>query len=191
MAPRRRSYSASRRSYGRPVKTVKYSNETSQLRSVFLTDTGSVANPMNQAVVAIPPADIQGLRKAKNFTLRLQYQIRGSFNQPNVAPIYWALVYVPEGQTAQNINIAGSQSVGQDPMAPVSFYEPNQNVIMSGVITPDQPVQTNRTRLARNLNSGDTIQLVYHWFTNGNGASGTTDVVERQVVANLNYAITL
>lgn len=152
-----------------------------------MTDTGVAGTKNNQAVIAVSSTPVQGLRKAKNFTLRLQYQYRGQFQDPGYALVYWALVYVPQNQEASSIDLAGSQVVGDKAAAPVSMYEPNQNVIMSGILTPDQPVQTNRTRLARNLNSGDSIQLVYCWLANGNPDGY---VVQRAVSANLNYAIT-
>lgn len=47
------------------------------------------------------------------------------------------------------------------PNFPTSIYEPNQNVIMSGVVGPGSNQQTWRTRLARNLNSGDSIQICF------------------------------
>jgi hypothetical protein len=48
--------------------------------------------------------------------------------------------------------------------APVSVYEPNQNVIMAGILNPAgtlDPV-TYRSRLARNLESGDKIVLFFY-----------------------------
>ena len=67
----------------------------------------------------------------------------------------------------------------------VSLYEPNQNVIMSGYITPNyNAMQTFRTRLARNLNSGDTIQMII-------APAAATDAVQQQLIGiSLNYAIT-
>lgn len=156
-----------RRTYStrRPLKTVKYSNETSNITSGFTINAGQ---QLNAALVT--ESSIQGIRKAKNFSLKILYT--------GPVPLMFVLVYVPQGQSIQNINRGTST-------APVSLYEPNQNVIMSGYITPNgNQYQTFRTRLARNLNSGDSIQI-------GICCAGPTDTVSDQSIGiSLNYAIT-
>lgn len=152
----------------RPLKTVKYSNETSNLigpLTITSTDTGSQINaPLVSAV------NTQGMRKAKNFTLKLIYG--------GNTPLIWALVYVPQGQTPSKLTRGSADT-------PASMYEPNQNVIMSGFIVPTyQQAQVYRTRLARNLNSGDSIQLLV-----ATALAGAT-VTEAPIGATLNYAIT-
>jgi hypothetical protein len=119
----------------RTVKPVRYSNET-------------VAG---QGAPTIPGTS--NVRKVKNPTLRL-------VSAPASTPvaILWILAYVPQGFDTFKINmgVAGS--------APVSVYEPNQNVIVSGMLTPSgtaDPV-TYRSRLARNLDSGDKILLSFY-----------------------------
>jgi hypothetical protein len=74
------------------------------------------------------------------------------------APALWVIAYVPQGFDTFKIQmgVAGS--------APVSICEPNRNVIMSGMVTPlgtADPV-TYRSRLARNLESGDKILLFFY-----------------------------
>ena len=56
---------------------------------------------------------------------------------------------------------------------------------MSGYITPNyNTMQTFRTRLARNLNSGDTIQIII-------APAAATDAVTSELIGiSLNYAIT-
>lgn len=167
-----------RRRVGRPLKTVKYSNETTCFANPVTIAAGTAdAGQVNATMISA--VNVQGMRKAKNFTLRIVAN--------NRTPIAWALVYVPQGQNPSVMGIG-------TPAAPVSLYEPNQNVIMAGVLpiagTPEGASnvsltfspQVSRTRLARNLNSGDTIVLC---FRNLNNLATTFDVQ-----AMLNYAIT-
>ena len=156
-----------KKAYGsrRPLKTVKYSNETSNITSSFTLTAGSQIN-----APLISESSIQGVRKAKNFSLKILYA--------GTAPLMFVLVYVPQKQGV------GSITRGT-PQAPASLYEPNQNVIMSGYITPNyNTMQTFRTRLARNLNSGDSIQIAIC-------CAGANDSVTNAAIGiSLNYAIT-
>ena len=132
------------------MKAVKYSNET--FTQSVAQSAGLVADWNNSiALNLVPATQSAGMRKAKNFSLSMQYT-------PFDAPVAFALVYVPEGQEPQSINRAAWST---SETAPTSLYEPNQNVILQGLL----PTECNgrlefRTRLARNLNSGDTIYLV-------------------------------
>ena len=156
-----------KRSYStrRPLKTVKYSNETTNVTSFVSLAVNALAS-----IPLITASSVQGVRKAKNFSLKVIYA--------GPQPLIFTLVYVPEGQTPQAIN-RGSYD------QPASLYEPNQNVIMSGYIVPNNSqAQTFRTRLARNLNSGDSVQLLFTCADN-------SAVVTNQLIGiSLNYAIT-
>lgn len=163
-----------RRTYiRRPLKTVKYSNETS---SFVNSPTGAATDSMFrfQPLILIPPVDVQGTRKVKNVTLRM------AANSSSTSTFIWALVYVPDGMSPQSIETSTTNEFE-------SLYEPNQNVIMSGLLTPTLWKQgqniadcsitpsTYRSRLARNLNSGDAICLL---IASPNGFPGwdqTTD----------------
>lgn len=185
MVRRRRSYR--RRTY----KVQKYSNETAigNIKYVQPIDDATIHS---YAAIVIDNTSIQGMRKVKNFTLQLQSQ--------TLDPLSWALVYVPQGTRVSNMSATHGPNT-------VSIYEPNQNVIMSGLISSANGVVTKRTRLARNLNSGDLICLVCAcMFTNGRNPANPgeeedePDPVTRatgdgnDTVANLsfvcNYAIT-
>lgn len=147
----------------RALKTARYSNETVPMtQGVLLTSqtaenviTDYFNNENNIAVEVVGATTAQGMRKVKNFTLNMVivgstasgiYAVQNNF----LAPVYWALVYVPQGQDVSDVTPGG-----------VSLYEPNQNVIMSGILQPNDNVITKRTRLARNLNSGDKIYFCY------------------------------
>lgn len=149
-----RKYTRSGR-YTRRVKTVKYSNETFNFQDALSVITPSVkTNAFSTVISAI---DQQGVRKCKNFELTLTGTpfVPTTADQPQQAvPLFWALVYVPQGTEPSQINIGSYE-------APASLYEPNQNVIMSGVWPADLTAPyVKRTRLARNLNSGDSIAFV-------------------------------
>lgn len=165
--PRRRRIRAYR--LGRPLKTVKYSNET--ICSKFDLDFGSSA--ANDAkVILIPKIEAAGTRKAKNFTLSIEH-----FNYP--FPVVFAVVFVPEGTVPSGLTIA-------DPDTLSSLYEPNQNVIMTGIIPAIQNAPyTRRTRLARNLNNGDSIGIVLHPLAKESGQTA-----RYSTAVTLNYAIT-
>ncbi len=150
----------------RPVKTVKYSNETSSA----MFDVSTTQGQTN--VTLIPAAEITGMRKAKNFELRI-------INNAQSA-VGFALVYVPENTEIKNLTYGTSD-------ASTSLYEPSQNVIMSGFLSYGSSytnAQVFKTRLARNLNEGDTIALCVKPFSSLDGGDAT------QIAVTLNYAMT-
>lgn len=128
----------------RPFKTVKYSSETSAVSNLLTLAASSEASI---PIALISAANIQGTRKVKNFTLRFAYA-------PPPMPLAFVVAYIPEGQAPQSLNFGDASTV-------TSLYEPNQNVIMQGILpqNPDSALSF-RTRLARNLNSGDAIALI-------------------------------
>ena len=137
-------YRSSRRYYSRSraLRSVKYSNET----YVFNNPNTVYSSNTTYKVAMIPETNVQGTRKCKNFTLTLS-------SVPNI-PFLFALVYVPEGTSISNLSLPNNNT-------PLSLYEPNQNVIMSGIFGgPFSSVTRFKTRLARNLNGGDNIALV-------------------------------
>jgi hypothetical protein len=134
----------SRRS--RPVKAVKYSSETSAGYAINAT-INSQATAVYDCVAAIAA---QGTRKVKNFTLRLSSSLPGS------SGLLVALIYVPQGFPDSAIVLKASDMAHTSP--PVSMFEPNQNVILTGYMpTINEGQVTYRSRLARNLDSGDRI----------------------------------
>lgn len=135
----RRRYT--RRSYRRAYKTQRYSNET--MSGVIDIPLGAIAP--DKAGVLVVSTELQAMRKAKNFKLTM-------YTDPDVKDIfYFAVVYVPQGMEPSALNTGTN-------LTPVSLYEPNQYVIMSGML---QPGGNNifYSRLARNLNSGDAIGI--------------------------------
>lgn len=130
------------------VKKIKYSNETYSIDYTVTSDLSA----SSQSAVMIASIDNQGMRKAKNFSLKLFCPQMGSGDLYSVGAIVWALVFVPQGTNVQSLSLGNNNSV--------SLYEPNQNVIMSGILCSDQVINA-KTRLARNMNAGDSIYLVF------------------------------
>ena len=147
-----------RRYYRRYRRTKrKYSVEQRALQFNLAASTTT-------AVVVVPSTVTQGMRKVKNFTVNLV-----SVSDTTV-PIYWALVYVPQGTQAGSLNIT---NVG------ISLYEPNQFVITCGISDPTAGPIRFYSPLSRNLNSGDAIYLLV--------ANQSTDVPS--VCGTVRYAI--
>lgn len=144
--PRRRAFTP------RPVKSVKYSCEHHAISDEI---AGDASNPrkMNKPLIAAMATG--GMRKAKNFTLDLVCTAE------DVQPITFALVYVPEGQGEPSLTTTGEDST--------TLYEPNQNVIISGIISSDGQKNRFTTKLARNLNAGDNIGICFMAPPNANG----------------------
>lgn len=188
--------------YRRPYyrsRSNKYSNETIAFNTQVTANsdggamfpTSTIANIQNPSadpsnvpgLVVVPASTVQGNRKVKNFTIKV------TANR-NDDQIFGALIYVPEGTTAQNLLVTG---VSQ------SMYEPNQNVISTFIIPPNcdrnaqgelitlsAPTQiTVNSRLARNLSMGDYIVLV---FSTPNGLTATNEAPV-VVSGTVNYAI--
>lgn len=165
--PRYRRRRTTRR-YARAVKPVKYSNETTNFFNNYSISGG--ASLQTGKIPLIVQTPVQGMRKCKNFTL--------SICCASDVPILFALVYVPQGTNPSDLNIGTADN-------PTSIYEPNQNVIISGVIPKDLTTPVVKyTPLARNLNSGDQIFLVLR------SASTFPETFNLALYCQLNYAIT-
>lgn len=180
----RRYHRRHRYTVARPLKTTKYSNETYCSQFLLKDDSGNQGSRAMFALAVVPnnTNGVLGTRKVKNFTLRMvadptQYTHDGTTANFR-SRVAFALVYVPEGTTASVMQFGAGSSA-------VSMYEPNQNVIMSGIIDSTQ-AYSFKTRLARNLNAGDQIALVLLDLTLVN-VSGDTYVTP--VTATCNYAI--
>jgi hypothetical protein len=89
----------------------------------------------------------------------------------------WALVFAPEGTLRKTPNMSVFPNVA------ISFYEPNQSVIATGMLQYDQPLHY-RTQFARNLQPGDAIWFVF-------GPPETIPVGDVVVVnVTINFAVT-
>lgn len=165
MARRYRRY----RSYYRP--TQRYSVETRNINISGTISSDESAHPM------IAKIDSQGLRKAKNFTVCIASSpFTKQSGGLDYAPIAFALVYVPQGTNVSHMTVGTSDAA--------SLYEPNQNVILSGVYTAGETSYKITSSLARNLNSGDSIYLILKFINQKNPWPSI------QLFAQISYAIT-
>jgi hypothetical protein len=141
----RRFRRSSRRSFGRPLKTVSYNNQTVHAYEHCLVPHGTVPCPWFQLIHNVAVGDM----KVKNFTLKMA-------TTDLQCPLAFALVYLPFTVAAEGQNLY----VGDHTIA-AQLYSPAQNVILSGILpaaagTP----QSFHTRLARNMEPGDYILLL-------------------------------
>lgn len=169
----RRRFNRSRRSYiPRPMK--KYSVENIMVAGAFDLTAEQWNVPMNGSIPVaynvVNPAQfvidsaiqtIQGTRKVKNFSVTFLGDIQ--------RPTLFALVYKPEGVDIKALTPGNG-----------SIYEPNQNVLMTGIF---EKGQQNKwfTRLGRNLNSGDSIVLLIAVYSD--------DAIQYNWGAQITYAI--
>lgn len=131
----------------RSLKAVKYSSEN--FTNTFNID---LAVPKQYEITYVYGSEVGGMRKVKNFT--------ANFDTNSAIPFLFALVFVPQGTTIGQLNLPIEDS-SHNPLAG-SLYEPNQNVILAGSFGgPGTSHSRYFTRLARNLNSGDRIILIY------------------------------
>ena len=165
-----------RRYYKRTANKDKYSIEQT-LISIPATENWqefpavpelNIAATKQFAISVIPPTEIQGTRKVKHFTLTFS---GGDTN----APIYYSLIYVPAGYEPQRINVPASGFA-------ISAYDANQFIISQGALDFTGGPLRIKSPLSRNLNSGDSIFLVFAF-------PGTTNVTG--LFATVRYAITL
>ena len=112
-----------------------------QQKAFFFT----AAATSTTSVEIVPATTVEGMRKVKHVTVTL--------TATTEVPIYWALVYVPQGTTPGGLNVATTGPV-------TSLYEPNQYVMNCGVADPTAGPIRVWSPLARNLNDGDRILLL-------------------------------
>ena len=130
------------RKYFKSVKSVIRKSNWSRENTTILVQstTGTFGSNI------IPATTTQGIRTVGNFTITL------TTGSDTNNPVYWALVYVPQGQTSGTLNIVDGQSL----------YEPNQYVIACGVNDPTAGPIRISTRMKRKLNSGDFVSLLMY-----------------------------
>lgn len=167
---------AYRRYYRRPLGRSRYirapRNKYSVEQKTFrLVPSATAVNTLYQvSSPVVESVDIQGTRKVKHLTINLTPSNQGGTGTDTIGPIYWALVYVPQG------TIPGSLALN------ASMYEPNQYVMNCGVVDPSAGPIRFSSPVSRNLNSGDSIYLLI-----GGVSYSATD----NYYGTVRYAITL
>ena len=164
-----------RRNYKRPrFNRDKYSVEQTLISTAPVNQwqayetVGNVQASRQPAFSILAPTDIQGMRKAKHFTLSFA-------SSDSVTKFYYALVFVPQGYEPQRINIPFGNYA-------IPAYDANQFVISQGILDFDGGPLRIKSPLSRNLNSGDSVYLLLATYEQ----EATTFVQ-----ASVQYAITL
>ena len=140
-----RRYRRRRYSIARPMKIAKYSSETYGAATEY-----TWLKAQTYLSVVVPDTSVLGTRKVKNFLLTMVCKAGAN---DITKPIYFALVYIPEGTLPSTIKLGSevTNPEGRPPtLTPSSYYEPNQNVILQGFIDSTS-VYRFKTRLAHYL----------------------------------------
>ena len=175
-------------------RSKKYSQEN-YCTYLYLGSTTNDQEAVERCtLVDTTTGNVLGTRKAKNFTLKISCTNLDAINPSpqgvtnlhfidNIINFIWALVFVPEGVDPSSINYEHFPNSR-------SLYEPNQNVIMSGVFSAGQSKIVS-TKLARNLNYGDRIMLlIWHPKIPSIPVDGDTTIPTKlEINALLSYAI--
>ena len=131
--------------YFKSVKTISKASNWSRENTIITAQSPTVANQTFGTNI-IPASPTQGKRTVGNFCITLTPGMAGT----NAIGVFWALVYVPQGQTTASLNITDGQSI----------YEPNQYVIACGYSDGEAGPIRIRTSMKRKLNSGDFVSLL-------------------------------
>ena len=133
----------------------KYSIEQTAVRTPITNDwtqieaTSETSATIQFSIPIIPPIGTEGMRKVKHLT----FTISNGAAAGETVPLFYALVYVPQGYTPQPLRLPPAGSA-------TSLYYANQFVMSSGVLDFSGGPLRVRSPLSRNLNSGDSIYLV-------------------------------
>ncbi|AYA60339.1 hypothetical protein [Bovine serum-associated circular virus] len=140
---------------------VNWSHETT---GISLTIPSEKTNGLYQAgSVVVTPSSVQGVRTVGNWTITVPVSSSAATAQIlSATQIYWALVFVPQGTSANALFSTTGDLSG-------SLYEPNQFVLASGIADPDAGPLRIRSRIMRKLQSNDQISLIL-----GSTAIGTS-----------------
>lgn len=103
------------------------------------------------SVSIIPPTSTEGKRKVKHLTL--------SFSATSNDFAVYAIVYVPQGYEPQPLHIPNTGYA-------LDMYDANQYVLSCGVLDFTGGPLRIRSRISRNLDSGDSIYLVLAYVYN-------------------------
>ena len=109
----------------------------------------AAASPTTTAQLIVPATVTEGMRKVKHLTVNLT----PLGPEGESGPIWWALVYVPQGTTAGSITLASTAALSD-------MYEPNQFVMNCGIVDPTAGPIRFSSPISRNLNNGDAIVLL-------------------------------
>ena len=164
------SFFMARKYIRRYIKSVGKSNWSHENKGCQSAFGGDLINGLYQAgSIVVPASTNQGTRTVGNWSITVPVTTAGSSNE-----FYWALVYVPQGETAKNLFATTGTLEG-------SLYEPNQYVIASGISDGNAGPIRIRSRMLRKLHSNDFISLIV--------GTDSTQVASTPMRALVSYSI--
>ena len=136
------------RRYSVKSRNYKKANWSRENYGFQIAQAASASNGLYQGgQIIVAPVTTQGERTIGHFTITVP--VPGA----SASEVYWALVYIPQGTTANTLfSITGDQTG--------SLYEPNQFVIASGVSDATAGPIRITSHMKRKLHSGDSISLI-------------------------------
>lgn len=157
------------RSYRTPYKRTGAPRKWLPMHCVYHTaaSTTETNGVFMGGCAAVDIMNIGGVRTISHLSATMTTNVA-------IQPIYWAFVYVPQGEALNHMFQSSGNATG-------ILYEPQVNVLGSGVITmdetggPDRQCVKLRSRLRKNLNPGDQIWLIYGQAAAGMSTAGLID----------------
>ena len=130
-------------------QTLFRTQPTSEWTTIEATET-TIENYQTQLLI-VPAGSIQGMRKVKHITFSIANAPTSTTESSQT--LTYAIVYVPAGTLALNLNIppAGNSR---------NLYDANQFIMSSGVLDMSAGPCRIHSRLSRNLNSDDEIRII-------------------------------
>ena len=157
-------------------RNYKKGNWSHENRGVSIEIPSTAVNTIYQGgQLIVPPTTAQGTRTVGNFTVTVPVQANAASNE-----VWWALIYVPQGTTANPLFATGPQG---NPLEG-SLYEPNQFVIASGLSDGAAGPIRIRSRMKRKLHSGDFISLLLGYQGGGAPTVKVTALVSYSIKYN-------
>ena len=143
----------------------KKNNWSHENKGCAMTIGTTATNGLYQGGSIIVPADTNpGTRTVGKWTITVP--VHGGLSGVDV---YWALVYVPQGTTANNLFSTTGSKEG-------SLYEPNQFVLASGISDANAGPIRIRSNMMRKLHSNDFVSLILGYQGDGASSIGNTAV---------------
>ena len=139
-----------RRYYRKSVKFTGKGNWSHENKGCAASFGEALVNNLAQGgSIIVPASNVQGTRTIGNLTVTVPVMGTSANNNE----YYWAVVYVPQGETAKALFATTGNLDG-------SLYEPNQYVMASRISDGTAGPIRIRSKIMRKLHSGDFISLI-------------------------------
>jgi len=172
--PYRRRYARRKFRSGYSIKKSFELNTLSYSNTITVPAVTQVPDPHIRFICTNQTA-VAGRRTIKNFLLTISAAHTTAANYEGF-PIFFGLVFAPSGTNVGQLilNVPNQQNVY------TPLYSPQQHLILSGVVSTDQPPTITRAIQSRSLNQNDQIVLL-----------ATTPLVDPTSHADITVSFTL